>query len=399
MSQTSPVPRSETCALQGCPIEVDTDEVTGRVHDYCSRTHANMAGARGNLSDNNCKGAAVCKVEDCIALVYRDPVTGVESDYCSNRHYVMGMALRSRECIREGCSKPAWVDQQSGDPLDYCGSRCAARVQMNHLVGRGECSLPGCIHKCFIHQQTQEETGYCSEDHRVRATGRMLVPNPEPFVERTFRGGTTSATDFELSVLTKRHPEYLPRKEQFMNEWMKPTENGVSVMRIFKIKVPEDIRRRNSEYTQRMSSVQRRFHGTSCSDACTFFVNLRGGPCGEPTCNVCNICTKGFKLDDNTGATARRLNFPLRYGDGLYFSSVSGKANDYAEQSEKTSPAGKAVRCMFMADVAMTNVFRTFEYRLDPDNQECPPPGYDAVIGEVGPNLNYDEVVVYNEEA
>lgn len=77
MSQTSPVPRSETCALQGCPIEVGTDEVTGRVRDYCSRTHANMAGARGNLSDNNCKGAAVCKVEDCIALVYRDPVTGV----------------------------------------------------------------------------------------------------------------------------------------------------------------------------------------------------------------------------------------------------------------------------------------------------------------------------------
>lgn len=56
-------------------------------------------------------------------------------------------------------------------------------------------------------------------------------------MERTFRGGTTSATDFELSVLTKRHPEYLPRKKQFMNEWMKPTENGVSVMRIFKIKV------------------------------------------------------------------------------------------------------------------------------------------------------------------
>lgn len=50
---------------------------------------------------------------------------------------------------------------------------------------------------------------------------------------------------------------------------------------------------------------------------------------------MCNICTHGFKLADNTGATARRKNFPLRYGDGLYFSSVSGKANDYAELSEK----------------------------------------------------------------
>lgn len=72
--------------MQGCPIEVDVDEGTGRVHDYCSRTHANMAGARGNQSRDDsranqsrddCLGSAVCKIEECIALVYRDPVTGV----------------------------------------------------------------------------------------------------------------------------------------------------------------------------------------------------------------------------------------------------------------------------------------------------------------------------------
>lgn len=61
----------------------------------------------------------------------------------------------------------------------------------------------------------------------------------------------------------------------------------------------------------------------------------QGGPCGEATCNVCNICTHGFKLDANVGQTARHTNFDLRYGEGLYFSSVSGKANDYAGDSEK----------------------------------------------------------------
>lgn len=61
----------------------------------------------------------------------------------------------------------------------------------------------------------------------------------------------------------------------------------------------------------------------------------QGGPCGESTCKVCNICTHGFKLRDNVGDTARRTAFPLRYGNGLYFSSVSGKANDYAQESEK----------------------------------------------------------------
>lgn len=71
--------------------------------------------------------------------------------------------------------RAAWVDQRSGEPLDYCSTCCAACVQMHHLVGAGECSLPGCILKCLIHQRTHEETGYCSEDHRVRATARMLV--------------------------------------------------------------------------------------------------------------------------------------------------------------------------------------------------------------------------------
>ena len=54
-------------------------------------------------------------------------------------------------------------------------------------------------------------------------------------MDRTFRGGTTSADDFQLSVLTNRHPEYLSRKEQFLTAWSKPTD--VSIKRMFKVKV------------------------------------------------------------------------------------------------------------------------------------------------------------------
>ena len=38
---------------------------------------------------------------------------------------------------------------------------------------------------------------------------------------------------------------------------------------------------------------------------------------------------------------------------------------------------------MFMADVAVGKAFKTYESLLDPANNECPPPGYDAVMGEV----------------
>lgn len=40
-------------------------------------------------------------------------------------------------------------------------------------------------------------------------------------------------------------------------------------------------------------------------------------------------------MQGNAGRTARATGIDLRYGEGLYFSSVSGKANDYAGLSEK----------------------------------------------------------------
>lgn len=55
---------------------------------------------------------------------------------------------------------------------------------------------------------------------------------------------------------------------------------------------------------------------------------------------MCGISTHGFTMKSNVGDTARRTSTSLRYGDGLYFSSVSGKANDYAFHSEK-------VRCFW----------------------------------------------------
>lgn len=67
------------------------------------------------------------------------------------------------------------MDEDTGDVLDYCGSRCAGQVGMPHLVGRGECSLPGCVSPTMVHPHTQKDMGYCCEEHRLRATQRSLV--------------------------------------------------------------------------------------------------------------------------------------------------------------------------------------------------------------------------------
>jgi hypothetical protein len=50
---------------------------------------------------------------------------------------------------------------------------------------------------------------------------------------------------------------------------------------------------------------------------------------------------------------------------------------------------------MFLCNVAVGSTFRTTEGFLP--KEQCPPPGYNSVTGEVGPHLNYDELVVYKE--
>lgn len=49
----------------------------------------------------------------------------------------------------------------------------------------------------------------------------------------------------------------------------------------------------------------------------------------------------------------------------------------------QTSKQGRVVRCMFTASVAVGKPYKTHETFLDPAQNQCPPPGYDSVIGEV----------------
>lgn len=58
--------------------------------------------------------------------------------------------------------------------------------------------------------------------------------NPEPHVDRTFRGGPSD--DFKLSVLTNQHHSYSSLKAQFLSKFVKPVD-GLRVERVFKIQV------------------------------------------------------------------------------------------------------------------------------------------------------------------
>ena len=147
-----------------------------------------------------------------------------------------------------------------------------------------------------------------------------------------------------------------------------------------------------------VGNVRRRFHGTS--SACAFGTSLSSSPCRQPACNLCSILSAGFSLSKaGTGPNRALLN--LRYGAGIYFSATSGKSNDYAGGSQRTRTHAAGVardyRVMIVASVAAGKAFVTQEGELKVDGG--PPAGYHSIVGEPGKALNFDELVVYTEEA
>ncbi|CAN0332165.1 unnamed protein product, partial [Ectocarpus fasciculatus] len=138
--------------------------------------------------------------------------------------------------------------------------------------------------------------------------------------------GSTSST---LRMLDDDDWEYEDLCDLFNTRWLKPQPtNGVSIVRIFSIQVPLEVRDKHEQYKRMVEfNLRQGFHGTSCNEGCKFMVDPQGAtaPCGLSSCSVCNICMMGFKLGNNVARTARASGVPLRYGTGIYFSSVSGK--------------------------------------------------------------------------
>ncbi|KAG9004663.1 hypothetical protein FRB90_010788 [Tulasnella sp. 427] len=110
--------------------------------------------------------------------------------------------------------------------------------------------------------------------------------------------------------------------------------------------------------------------------------------CSNSKCRMCRVLTTSFSIKKAGSAPGRSF---LRFGHGVYTSSVSSKADDYT-----ATPSESKYKAMLVARVVLG---KGYPLKLTTAHLTGPPSGYDSVIGQVGLHLNYDEQVVYREEA
>ena len=132
--------------------------------------------------------------------------------------------------------------------------------------------------------------------------------------------------------------------------------------------------------TLSVQTVEEHFHGTSL--ACHLAVNKK--LCSSPKCGICGISGRG--LDRMCIGT--KINFQ-RFGDGFYLAPNSSKCHDYTEGAHN-------LRAMLLCDVCPG---RKHQLQHKSETLSRPPPGFDSVIGIVGKELHFPEIVLFEPKA
>jgi len=189
-------------------------------------------------------------------------------------------------------------------------------------------------------------------------------------------------------------PRYSDISGQFTKAW-KHTATAPRVARVYKIILPQSSLDTYEDYKARVEASgafvnkglpegneKRRWHGTRRS--CQIGDDPKQlTPCKSTSCKVCCIIRSSY--DVMFAATGM-------FGRGIYTSATSSKSDTYT----RGASAGSPYKAMFLNRVVvgkgklLTHSDKTLA---------GPPDGYHSVIANPGFGLNYDELVVYDNDA
>ncbi|KAG9291256.1 hypothetical protein G9A89_021758 [Geosiphon pyriformis] len=345
--------------------EVDTDP-DGYPSEYCSdecRQEASVAGL-ANPPCTKCKtfpqitNSLYCGWTRCRNLP--------KCMHCKEKPLHKGSLWCSRKCRDE---TPNWQSMV----VERSSQLCLMCAKENSLQGKDFCR-DACeqhvkrIAPCLLNLPTSGQKFKDISNQFVKSWRHSHKPIPEV---------TAIWKIYCSETLIKRYNQYRDAVEQAQQLWGKPFPKG------------DGLRRR----TMTAGNEQRRFHGTKMS--CLIGLLGTATLCSDITCAICCIIKEGYKLRF-VGTGEISLAFQ-RFGRGLYFSGTSSKSDDYNEKSLKNFN-GLRYKAMLLNRVI---VGKGFPQTTDDTHLIRPPNGYDSILGEPSDtgNLNYDEIVVYNEAA
>ncbi|KAL1740194.1 hypothetical protein HDZ31DRAFT_47990, partial [Schizophyllum fasciatum] len=244
---------------------------------------------------------------------------------------------------------------------------------------------------------------YCSLKHRNLAEHICLLcrkngtDRVSAYCGRACRDTALDKGPLVLQVPVD-HDRFRSVARQFQDSWKHGTPTP-PVRQIYFIQPPRKVVDQYKEYREDVESrghftaqkltkgnEHRRWHGTKRQ--CRLGDDGQTQLCDIEKCALCSIIRTSFDLSffmDRTGWG--------RFGKGLYTSSTSSKANDYSANVGDTPSLWKAVL------LTKVVVGRGHKMLYNKPDMTAPPAGHDSVLAEVGGNLNYDELVVYRNEA
>ncbi|KAI5885938.1 ADP-ribosylation [Schizophyllum commune H4-8] len=309
-------------------------------------------------------------------------------------------------------------------PSSYCSKTCADNAKalrsptpakspslksnQSSKSSGPACAIVTC--KRTAHENADGTYGrYCSVSHKKLGEAICLYCRKgerranSAFCSRTCRDEAANKGPI-LMEIPSDHAIFASVADQFTGSWRHPTKCP-GVKRIYKImpdqatceqynKYRADVETRGNFAARGMTAgnEQRRWHGTKRK--CTLGDMGQAKLCGDTTCCLCNIIKTSFDLTafgKNTGWG--------RFGRGIYTSSTSSKSNDYSKNIDAS--ALSPLKAVLLNRVVVGRGDKTY---FNHSTWTSAPPGFDSVLAEpftipLAGALNYDEVVVYRNEA
>lgn len=296
---------------------------------------------------------------------------------------------------------PGWGQyggfQPYGPPPPGPGQNAYGGSQMATCILKG-CNKP-------VHEKGSK---FCGDQHRKDAVTKDGMPacilcKEYPKAISQFCGQkclTQAHAQAPMLInVDQKDPMFANIVHQFDTSWRHTNKTKPTVVFVYKIVQSKQLMDAYLAYQNKVESEGnfksqgksagnecRRWHGTKR------LCNIGDNPaaptlCAQATCAMCSILRSSFQVV-KTNTSGRSFN---RFGKGIYTSSTSSKAFDYSSNG-LASPYSM---------IMLTNVIVGQGHKLTQDSQAltAPPAGYHSVLGETGGSLNYDELVVYNDDA